>query len=187
MACTAFTAIPRSCRNLREIALVFVNFREIAGICVISRNFALNCVKLHIEFTTSVGGRIHRPAGHRSSFRSRMRPPPRDAMADRKGGLAPGCSVPGLNLIQRVGCLSPFPDSHPSKAHHLKIGGIPAAAYVAPRLRIAGNDGAVHADLLGDLLLGDSGVVRLPAPSSPFDRSRGVWDLGSIFLPPVLL
>jgi hypothetical protein len=32
-------------------------------------------------------------------------------LAVRKGGLAPGYSLPGLNLILRVGCLSPFPDS----------------------------------------------------------------------------
>ncbi len=79
-----------------------------------------------------------------------------------KVGLAPGCSVPGLDLIQRVGCLSPFPDSHLSKARHLKIGGIPAAAYVAGRLQIAENDGAVHADLLGDLLLGEFGKIYCP-------------------------
>jgi hypothetical protein len=34
MACAALTAIPRSCCNLREFALVFVNLREIALICV---------------------------------------------------------------------------------------------------------------------------------------------------------
>ena len=42
MACASATAIPRSCRNLREFALVFVNFREIAGIFVKLQN----CVKL---------------------------------------------------------------------------------------------------------------------------------------------
>ena len=84
-------------------------------------------------------------------------------MADLKWGLAPGCSVPGLNLIQRVGCLSPFPDSRLSKAHHFKIALIPAAAYVADRLQIAGNDGALHADLLGDLLLGEFSEVQLRA------------------------
>jgi hypothetical protein len=91
-------------------------------------------------------------------------------MAELKWGLAPGCSVPGLNLIQRVGCLSPFPDSHLSKARHFKIGGIPAAAYVAGRLQIAANDGAVHADLFGDLLLGESGEVQLHRPTSPFGQ-----------------
>jgi hypothetical protein len=48
-----------------------------------------------------------------------------------------------------------------SKARHLKIGGIPAAAYVAGRLQIAGNDGAVHAGLLGDLPWYESGEVRV--------------------------
>jgi hypothetical protein len=59
--------------------------------------------------------------------------------------------------------MSPFPDSHLSKARHLKIRGIPAAAYVAGRLQIAGNDGAVHADLPGNLLLGEFGEIRLAA------------------------
>jgi len=92
-----------------------------------------------------------------------MRPPPRDEMADLKWGLAPGCSVPGLNLIQRVGCLSPFPDSRLRKARLLKIGGIPAAPCVAEGLQIAANHGAVHAELVGNLLLGEFGEVQLPA------------------------
>jgi hypothetical protein len=78
--------------------------------------------------------------------------------------------MPGLNLIQRVGCLSRFPNSHLVKARHLKIGGIPAAAYVAERLQIAGNDGAMRADLVGDLLLGASGEVQPNRPPSPFGQ-----------------
>ena len=41
--------------------------------------------------------------------------------------------------------------------------------------------------LVGDPLLAESGGYNCQHPSSPFDRSRGVWDLGFIFLPPVLL
>ncbi len=80
----------------------------------------------------------------------------------QKGGLAPGFSIPGLNLIQPVGCLSPFPDSHPSKARHFKIGGIPAAPRVAGGLQIAANHGARHAELVGELLLGESGEIYCP-------------------------
>jgi hypothetical protein len=105
-------------------------------------------------------------------------------MAYLKWGFAPGSSVPGLNLIQRVGCLSPFADSHLSNARHFKIGGIPAAAYVAGRLQIAGNDGAVYADLLGDLLLGESGEVQLRRPPSPLGRRLASASiLGMIVLP----
>ena len=43
----------------------------------------------------------------------------------------------------------------------LNIGGFTGANGIAERLQIAGNDGAVHADLLGDLLLGVSGEVQL--------------------------
>jgi hypothetical protein len=91
-------------------------------------------------------------------------------MADLKWGLAPGCSVPGLNLIQRVGCLSPFPDSRLSKARLLKIGGIHAAPSVAEGLQIAANDGALHAELVGDLLPGEFGEVQLHGPPSPFGQ-----------------
>jgi hypothetical protein len=90
-----------------------------------------------------------------------MRPPPRDAKADLKWGLAPGCSVPGLNLIQPVGYLSTFPDSHLIEARLLKIGGIPAAAYVAGRLPITENHGARQADFHGGLFLGESGEIRV--------------------------
>ena len=54
-ACASEKAIPRSCWNLREFALVFVNLRKIAGIFVKLRKIALNCVKLHIELQLQLG------------------------------------------------------------------------------------------------------------------------------------
>ncbi|MGO8751520.1 MAG: hypothetical protein ACLQNE_36720 [Thermoguttaceae bacterium] len=59
---------------------------------------------------------------------------------------------------------------HLGKARLLKIGGIPAAPCLAEGLEIAANDGAVHADLLGDLLLGEFGEVQLERPPSPFGQ-----------------
>jgi hypothetical protein len=43
----------------------------------------------------------------------------------------------------------------------LNIGGFTGANGIAERLQIAGNDGAMQADLVGDLLLGVSGELQL--------------------------
>ena len=42
--------------------------------------------------------------------------------------------------------------------------------YIAGRRQIAGNDGAVHAGLVDDLLLGESGEIRLHRRLSPFGQ-----------------
>ena len=52
----------------------------------------------------------------------------------------------------------------------LNIGGFTGANGIAERLQIAGNDGAMHADLVGDLLLGVSGEVQLVLLPPPFGQ-----------------
>jgi hypothetical protein len=59
---------------------------------------------------------------------------------------------------------------HLAKARLLKIEGIPAAPWVADGLQIAANDGGMHAELLGDLLLGEFGKVQTHRPTSPFGQ-----------------
>jgi hypothetical protein len=51
-------------------------------------------------------------------------------------------------------------------------------------LQIAGNDGAVHADLLGDLLPGEFGEVQLHRPTLPLgQRLASASFLGTVVLP----
>jgi hypothetical protein len=46
MACGSEKAIPRSCRNLREFAVVFVNLREIAAIFAKLCYFAFRVIRV---------------------------------------------------------------------------------------------------------------------------------------------
>ena len=95
-------------------------------------------------------------------------------------------SFSNLDSSQRypVGMLQLVEFCHLDKARLLKIGGIPAAPCVAEGLQIAANDGAVHAELFGDLLLGESGEVQLERPPSPFgQRLASQSFLGMVVLP----